>query len=100
VFYDAAIGLSLDDAEALIEKGLIRATEQTFQAPGGPTTRKSIYKIYYHYVYPLGKASEEPTLVADHITDKNGHILPYVRFEGGRLKLTEEALSLLRSLVG
>lgn len=100
VFYDAAFGISFDETEALIEKGLIRATEQIFQAPSGPTTRKSIFKIYYHYAYPLGDASEEPTLVADHITDKNGHILPYVRFEGGRLNLTKEAMVILRGLVG
>lgn len=100
VFYDAAFGLSLDEAEALVEKGLIRATEQVFQAPSGPTTRKSIFKIYYHYAYPLADASEEPTLVADHVTDKNGHILPYVRFQGGRLNLTKEAMIVLRDLAG
>jgi hypothetical protein len=98
VFYDAAFGISLDDAESLIMKGLIRATEQTFQAPSGPTTRKSIFKIYYQHAYPLAVASEEPTLVADHITDSNGHILPYVRFEGGAVTLTQEAIDVLRTL--
>jgi len=98
MFYDAAYGLALDDAEQLIEQGHIRATEQTFQAPSGPTTKKQIYKIYYQYAYILANAVEEPHLVADHILDKNGHILPFVRFEGGRVKLAEEAQNLLQKL--
>jgi len=28
--------------------------------------------------------------------DKNGHILPYVRFEGGEMTLRTEALEVLR----
>lgn len=95
VFYDMAFGVSLDEAERLIVEGQIEPTVQVFQAPGGATTRKTIYKVYYHHAYPLGTAGEEPKLVADHITDKNGHILPYVRFQGGRLEFTTEALDLL-----
>jgi hypothetical protein len=95
VFYDMAFGVTLDQAETLIEEGRIEATIQVFQAPGGATTRKAIYKVYYQHAYPLGVAQEEPTLVADHIMDRNGHILPYVRFQGGRLVLTEEALQVL-----
>jgi hypothetical protein len=98
VFYDLAFGISLDDAEQLIRSGQIEATTQVFQAPGGATTQKTIYKIYYHYAYPLGEAVEEPRLVAASITDKNGHILPYVRFEGGKLELSPEALNLLERL--
>ena len=97
VFYDLAFGIPFDQAEELIASGRIDATQQTFQAPGGATSRKAIYKIYYHYAYPLGKLEEEPSLVADHITDPNGHILPYVRFEGGSMSLSAEALDLLES---
>ena len=97
VFYDLAFGIPFDQAEELIASGRIDATQQTFQAPGGATSSKAIYKIYYHYAYPLGKLEEEPRLVADHITDPNGHILPYVRFEGGSMSLSAEALDLLES---
>ena len=97
VFYDLAFGIAFDRAEELIASGRIDATQQVFQAPGGATSRKAIYKIYYHYAYPLGKLVDEPSLVADHITDPNGHILPYVRFEGGSMSLSTEALDLLRS---
>jgi hypothetical protein len=51
VFYDLAFGLGLDAADNLITSGLIEPTVQTFQAPGGTTSRKIIYKFYYHYVY-------------------------------------------------
>jgi len=97
VFYDLAFGLALDTAERLIRSGEIQPTEQVFQAPGGATTRKIIYKFYYQHAYPLGDAMSEPTLVADCIQDKNGHILPYVKFHGGRLILHREALDVLGS---
>ncbi len=100
VFYDMAFGLALDAAENLIEQGKIVPTKQVFQAPGGATTAKIIYKFYYHYAYPVGKARDEPTLVAAHITDKNGHILPYVRFDGGSLTLSPEALKVLDEASG
>lgn len=99
VFFDAAFGISLDSAERLFRDGLIIKTEQIFQAPGGATTKKEIYKIYYKYGYPLADSREEPSLLAASITDKNGHILPYVRFEGGKFVLSEGAIRTLRELV-
>jgi len=98
VFYDQAFGIALNEAEKLIRKGFIQPTIQTFQAPGGATTEKAIYKIYYKYGYPLGDATEEPLLVSVHIEDKNGHILPYVKFDGGKLKLRAEVKNILDSL--
>lgn len=98
VFYDQAFGISLDEAESLFSRGLIGPTIQTFQAPGGATTKKAIYKIYYRYAYPLGDATEEPSLVSAYIEDKNGHILPYVKFDGGKLELRKEAIEVLDSL--
>jgi hypothetical protein len=96
VFFDQAFGLSFDKANRLIAEGLIEPTAQTFQAPGGATTIKVIYKFYYHYAYSLGISTEEPSLESAYIEDKNGHILPYVTFKGGKLKLTEEALDTVR----
>lgn len=97
-FYDIAFGLSLDRASELVKDGDIVANVQVFQAPGGATTRKSIYKFYYHYAYSLGVAIEEPKLNARVITDKNGHILPFVAFEGGKLEISPEALVVLRGM--
>lgn len=97
-FFDLAFGISYDRAEQLLTDGLILPREQTFQAPSGATTTKIIYNFYYHYSYPLSEEVESPTLVADYITDKNGHILPYVRFVGGTMKLTSEALAVLQQL--
>ena len=96
VFYDLAFGLALDEAERLIAEGFIQPISQVFQAPGGQTTTKSIYKIYYHYAYELGEAIEQPALIAAHIVDKSGHVLPYVKFDGGRLTFKPQALSQLK----
>lgn len=98
VFYDRAYGLAFDEAERLIQEGFIEPTIQTFQAPGGATTKKTIYKFYHHYAYSLGVSTEQPVLVPDFIQDKNGHILPYVKFEGGSLEMTQDALNLLKEL--
>ena len=93
VFFDRAYGLAFDRAEQLIAEGLTQATVQTFQAPGGATTKKAIYKHYYHYGYPLGLSTAEPQLLPAVVEDKNGHILPYVTFSGGKLELSAEALT-------
>lgn len=98
VFFDRAYGLSFDEAQRLVTDGLILPTEQVFQAPGGATTKKAIYKYYYHYAYPLGIANERPNLIPAFIEDKNGHILPYVKFEGGLLEITTDAINLLKQL--
>ncbi len=98
VFYDMAFGIAFDEVQRLIRQKYILPTEQTFQAPSGATTKKSLYKIYYHYGYPLGNAIEQPKLSAKHIVDKNGHILPYVHFESGKMEITNEALKVLQEL--
>ncbi len=98
VFFDRAYGLSFNEAERLVKEGYIEPTIQTFQAPGGATTKKAIYKYYYHYAYPLGIANERPQLVPAYIEDKNGHILPYVKFEGGSLEITDDAINILKQL--
>jgi len=98
VFFDRAYGLGLDEAQRLLDEGLIEPTVQTFQAPGGATTTKAIYKFYYHYAYPLGISLYQPELLPDFIEDNNGHILPYVRFKGGRLKILPEALKVLEHI--
>lgn len=86
-----------EERDELISRGLIEPTIQTFQAPAGATAKKIIYKFYYHYAYPLGQSTEEPNLVPAHIEDKNGHILPFVKFEGGSLELSQEALAVLEA---
>lgn len=98
VFFDMAFGLALDEAQRLVAEEYILPSEQTFQAPGGATSKKLLYKFYYHYGYPLGDALEDPELIAKSITDKNGHILPYVHFQGGKMSIRDEALNILRGL--
>ncbi len=96
VFYDQAYYISLKRARWLINEGIIILTKQTFYAPGGPTTQKPIYKIWYTLAYPLGKMTRAPEMAAKFIQDKNGHILPYVHFSGGEMVLSQEILEELR----
>lgn len=100
VFFDLAYGLAFDRAEELVAENLTEPTVETFQAPGGATTKKTIFKHYYHYGYPLGTSIEDPHLLPAVVEDKNGHILPYVTFDGGRLQLSEPAMQTLRSIAG
>ncbi len=97
LFYDRAYYISLQEASDLIDAGIILPTEQTFYAPGGPTTHKHIFKIWYTLAHPLGTMTHEPEMSAKFVQDKNGHILPYVHFAGGEMQLSPEILSELRS---
>lgn len=97
-FFDLAYGMAFQDVERVIAEKLILRTEQTYQAPSGATTKKVIYKVYYHHGYPLAESVTSPKLEAACIEDKNGHILPYVKFEGGELRMAPEALDLLKKL--
>lgn len=96
VFYDEAYYISLQEARELIDAGVIPPTEQTFYAPGGATTHKHIYKVWYTLAHPLGTMTREPELSARFIQDKNGHILPYVHFSGGQMALSSEIITELR----
>lgn len=98
VFFDRAYGLQFDAAERLIAEGLTEPTTQVFQAPSGATTRKVIYKHYYHHAYELAVSKTEPQLIPAFVEDKNGHILPYVKFSGGSLELSSKVMSMLESL--
>lgn len=98
VFFDRAYGLAFDEAERLVTEGLTLPTVQTFQAPSGATTRKIIYKHYYHYAYELAASRADPQLMPAFVEDKNGHILPYVKFSGGSLELSGGVLKMLDGL--
>jgi AccI restriction endonuclease len=90
VFFDQGFFISFDRALSLIKKKIVEVTEQTFFAPGGATTKKGIYKIWYTLASPLGEIVESPNLTSKVVQDRNGHILPYVHFSGGRLDLSRE----------
>ncbi len=95
-FYDEAFGIALDDAERLVGLGLIEPTPQILHAPSGASTRKTIYKVYYQHAYLVARVTEEPQPVAGCIEDPDGRVMPYVRFEGGRLRLSNEAVEVMR----
>jgi hypothetical protein len=90
VFYDQGFFISLNKAQDLIKRNIVQITEQVFFAPDRATTRKGIYKIWYTLAFPLGTVVKKPDLTSKVVQDKNGHILPYVHFSGGKLELSKE----------
>lgn len=98
VFYDLGYGIALDDFERLIQSGEVAPRKQVFQGPGGQSQVKVTYNLPYYKAYQLCHSVEAPTFKADSITDKNGHVLPFVRFEGGKFSLTSEAIQVLDNL--
>jgi len=100
VFHDQAYYISLQRARWLIAEAVISSTKQTFYAPGGPTTHKLIYKIWYTLAHPLGTMTQAPEMTAKFVQDKNGHILPYVHFSGGEMSLSLKVLEELRGRLG
>ncbi len=75
------------------DRGPLRRWQDQAQVP------IHIWHVFYDLAFGLAlntaEAQEEPTLIADCVVDKNGHILPYVRFDGGRLAIVHEALDML-----
>lgn len=98
VFFDQGFFISFDRALGLIQNKVVEVTEQTFFAPGGATTKKGIYKIWYTLASPLGDIVKSPDLSSKVVQDKNGHILPYVHFSGGQLDLSAEINDELQKL--
>ncbi len=89
-FFDMSFGIALDEAQRLIDAGLIEPTVNNYG-----DSRKIVYKIYHLYAYELGKMVEFPTLNASSIEDNNGHIYPYVIFSGGKIELEKGVTEIL-----
>lgn len=98
VFFDLGFGVAFDDLEKFIVQKELLPQEQRYQAPSGQAQVKTIYKLPYYQAYELCQTVETASLRADSITDKNGHILPFVRFDGGKLRLLPPAMGMLESL--
>lgn len=98
VFFDMAYGLAFDESQRSIRQRFVLLLEDTFQPLGGETTKKSLYEFSIQFGYHLGDFTEAPHFLAKSITDKNGHVFPYVSIRGGKLWLHSEALDVLREL--
>ncbi len=115
VFYDLAYAVPLLDVLARIEviqserepKARIAAQKQAgvvFRKQGYTDSRtneaekKLVYVTHHSTATLFGELQDTVTPKAQVLVEKNGKILPYVAFEGGRLRLTDEALELLGRL--
>ena len=64
----------------------------------GRETTKLVYTCHHTVGVRFGDFIESPGRKPRVITDKNGKMMPYVRFVGGRMRLTADALKLLRTI--
>lgn len=97
-FFDEAYGISFADMIRLIEDGTIEPSVYEFATAGQSSKKKTLYKAHYYLGYPLAHFEAPPTLNAQTIVDKNGHIFPYVTFSGGSMVLKDESVAIMRSL--
>jgi AccI restriction endonuclease len=95
VFFDRAYGLALEEAERLVEEGLILPE---FQPPDYFPERKKAFSFYYHYAYLVGTFIEEPHFVAEMYQEENGQLVPYAKLEGGMLRLSGVANEILNDV--
>jgi len=101
VFYDIGFGASLDLLTTLIADGEVVAEKQAYSTPGPQAKTKLVYRLpfYLSGVYEVCRSTEPPELQADKIIDPSGHILPFVRFVGGKLELVQSAIDAMDQLV-
>lgn len=92
VFYDRAYMAEFGEILRHDKRGTARIVAQKFSNRGGGVTIKETINLPYTYATQFGHSEEEPALVPEVIKEDNGHLLPYVRFEGGRLKIHEDAI--------
>jgi len=64
----------------------------------GRATKKLSYTCHHTVGVRFGDFLEPPGRKSRVITAKNGKMMPYVRFVGGRMRLTPDALNLLTSI--
>lgn len=113
VFYDRAYMIGLEKllarvaqingaADAREKRRLQKELGIIFQQQGyvdsrtGQASKKLVYTAHHTLGVCFGTVVEEPVAVPEVIKADNGKIMPYVRFRGGRLDMTDEALTVFR----
>ncbi len=64
----------------------------------GRETNKLVYTCHHTVGVRFGDFLKSPGRKPRVITNKNGKMMPYVRFVGGRMRLTADAIDLLRTI--
>lgn len=115
VFYDVAYAISLLDIVTRIRKiqscraankrarqkdlGVVFRKQNYSDSRTGTTQTKLVYVTHHSLGVLFGQLRGTVRRRARTLVEQNGKILPYVAFEGGRLRLTRDALRLFREFV-
>lgn len=87
IFYDRGYFIKFNDVLALLDSGELGMETQRFTNPDGTaSTPKQIVKVPYILCKEFGLVSG-PELVPRTFVDKNGKVMTYVTFSGGKIQL-------------
>lgn len=115
VFYDKAYMARLDfilDAlnriahckgrirkDALAKQlGVVTSAQNYYDARTGTTTTKTVYLVHHSVATPFGECTSKPSARPKLMKEKNGKLIPYVRFVGGTLAFNKEARAVFGAL--
>lgn len=114
VFYDAAYAMALHDILRLAKRvegapaaqreakgkelGLFVKVQSYIDSRTGVATRKKVFVVHHSIATPFGDLQGKVSTDAKVIFGKNGKIMPYVHFSGGRLQITGEGERLLERI--
>lgn len=91
IFFDRGYFIKFDDVLTLIESGEVGWETQHFTNPDGTASSpKQIVKVPYTLCKDFGLVSGQ-TLEPHAFVDKNGKVMTYVAFEGGKIELAPTA---------
>jgi len=93
VFYDRGYFIRFRDIFEAMERGDIGFEEQKYTNPDGTASSpKQIIKVPYILCKDFGEV-REPELVPKTFIDKNGKVMTYVVFRGGKIDLSDELIA-------
>lgn len=109
VFYDEAFMVSLDWLKEKVDRikeiglkgretsklqkelGVLVKHQSYSDSRSGASQTKPVFTVLPSVSIKFGESIEEPEAIPNVMFEDNGKIIPYVRFKGGSLKLTEKA---------
>ncbi len=93
IFFDYGYCIRFTEALNFLKEKLILPETQKYTNPDGTAaTPKEILKVPYVLCQELGEV-ETPDLKPKAFIDKNGKVMTYVTFEGGKLNIKEKILN-------
>jgi hypothetical protein len=85
--------------ELMKREGLIVESQKYADEVTGVTTTKTVYRLHPAAAMLFGELIEPPKINVEVLEDKNGKIIPFLRFSDGKLKINPEVIKMWSSLM-